>query len=663
VDPYIEREQVVSKTDNGGSQSAAVDLRKLVLGAVFSQIENCTHEKDIIELALAEGLSSLGGMSLRWYRQQFRQWKMVGGVGLGGTTPLTPLLDSHSSPILLENGYWELFSIPFLPQETPQFLVAAWNQIPTLNQLESGRIIAETVHTAIQLFRTRERLKQRADLLSILFAEASAWHLHQDTPRMLEKFARVLTTALRADRASLFLWDRPAKQLIGYPALGVEGGELRIPDKAGIVGAVLQSQQAKRWDSGDPESEVNRRIDQQTGYHTQSLAAVPLTDSRGHALGVLELINHQSGTFSLADENVLLELAKPISMILEGIKTIEGLTKTRDYWVSAEQERIRIIGQCSAMEAVRQMTSRVAATDLAVMILGENGTGKEVIAKTVHLQSERRTQPFVAVNCAAIAESLLESELFGHEKGAFTDAIASRAGKFELATGGTLFLDEIGDMSLNGQSKLLRVLEEKVVVRVGGSTPISTDVRVIAATNQNLVELVAKKQFREDLFFRLNVVTLRLPPLRERGEDVLELADFFLDGFCTKIRRSRPRWSESAKQKMLQYHWPGNVRELRNMMERLAYLQVGEEIQAIDLDFSLQRPDHSLQPHRLGPGTVSALDIDKSLAEVTDDFQMQVIQAHIEAANGNISAAAQSLGLHRSNLYRKMRQLGMQVED
>jgi Nif-specific regulatory protein len=663
VDPYIEREQVVNKTDNGGSQSAAFDIRKLVLGAVFSQIENCTHEKDIIELALAEGLSSLGGMSLRWYRQEFRQWKMVGGVGLGGTTPLTPLLDSHSSPILLENGYWELFSIPFLPQETPQFLVAAWNQTPTLNQLESGRIIAETVQTAIQLFRTRERLKQRADLLSILFAEASAWHLHQDTPRMLEKFARVLTTALRADRASLFLWDRPAKQLIGYPALGVEGGELRIPDKAGIVGAVLQSQQAKRWDSGDPESEVNRRIDQQTGYHTQSLAAVPLTDSRGHALGVLELINHQSGTFSLADESVLLELAKPISMILEGIKTIEGLTKTRDYWVSAEQERIRIIGQCSAMEAVRQMTSRVAATDLAVMILGENGTGKEVIAKTVHLQSERRTQPFVAVNCAAIAESLLESELFGHEKGAFTDAIASRAGKFELATGGTLFLDEIGDMSLNGQSKLLRVLEEKVVVRVGGSTPISTDVRVIAATNQNLVELVAKKQFREDLFFRLNVVTLRLPPLRERGEDVLELGDFFLDGFCAKIRRSRPRWSESAKQKMLQYHWPGNVRELRNMMERLAYLQVGEEIQANDLDFSLQRPDNSLQPHRLGPGAVSALDIDKSLAEVTDDFQMQVIQAHIEAANGNISAAAQSLGLHRSNLYRKMRQLGMQVED
>jgi Nif-specific regulatory protein len=450
---------------------------------------------------------------------------------------------------------------------------------------------------------------------------------------------------------------------VGYPALGVEGGELRIPDKAGIVGAVLQSQQAKRWDSGDPESEVNRRIDQQTGYHTQSLAAVPLIDSRGHALGVLEMINHQTGAFSFDDEVVLLELSKPISMILEGIKTIEGLTRTRDYWVSAEQERIRIIGQCPAMDAVRQMTSRVAATDLAVMILGENGTGKEVIAKSVHLQSARRAQPFVAVNCAAIAESLLESELFGHEKGAFTDAIASRAGKFELAAGGTLFLDEIGDMSLNGQSKLLRVLEEKTVVRVGGSTPISTDVRVIAATNQNLVDLVSKKLFREDLFFRLNVVTLRLPPLRERGQDILELAEFFLDGFCAKIRRNRPQWTEAAQQKMLQYHWPGNVRELRNMMERLAYLQVGDEVQATDLDFVLQRPTNSASHPGKSYGSASAFDIDKSLADVTDEFQTQVIQAHINAAAGNISAAAQSLGLHRSNLYRKMRQLGMQVDD
>lgn len=661
MDPYIEREKVVGKTETVGTTTAAIDLRKTILGSIFSSLENITQEKELIELALDEARSYLGAVSLRWYRQQFRNWKMVGGVGLGGATPLTSLLDCHSAPILHDRGYWESFHVSQPRQDTPQFLVVAWSETPTTVQLATAQVLADTVDYALGLYGSRVQLKQRADLLGVLFAEASAWHLHQDTPRMLERFARVLTSALRADRASLFLWDRPSKQLVGYPALGVEGGELRIPDKAGIVGAVLQNLQAKRWDSGDPESEVNRRIDQQTGYHTQSLAAVPLMDSRGHALGVLELINHQSGTFSLEDENVLLELSKPISMILEGIKTIEGLTKTRDYWISAEQERIRIIGKCAAIEAVRQMTARVAATDLAVMILGENGTGKEVIAKSVHLQSERRTQPFVAVNCAAIAESLLESELFGHEKGAFTDAISSRAGKFELAAGGTLFLDEIGDMSLNGQSKLLRVLEEKVVVRVGGSTPISTDVRVIAATNQNLVELVAKKLFREDLFFRLNVVTLRLPPLRERGEDVIELAEFFLDGFCAKIRRGRPKWNEAAKLKMLQYHWPGNVRELRNMMERLAYLQVGDEVQPSDLDFILQRPVDASQP--TATSASAAVNIDKSLAEVTDDFQMQVIQAHIDAAGGNMSAAAQSLGLHRSNLYRKMRQLGMQVED
>lgn len=649
---------MVNRKDIVGPQLAEDEIRRFVLGSFCSQLERCGSERDVLDLALRGGELCVGAVALHWYRQQFRQWKKVGGVGLGGTSPLTALLDHRDGPHLHGPGYWELFFPAISAQETPQFLVALWSQTPTDSQLNACKFLSQAVFDALQLFKSRERLKQRGDLLAVLFQEASAWHLHQDTPRMLEGFARILSSAMQADRASLFLWDRPAKQLLGYPALGVEGGELRISDRAGIVGAVLQNLQPKRWDSGDSEAEVNRRIDQQTGYRTQSLAAVPLVDSRGHALGVLELINHAEGAFTAEDERVLMELAKPISMILEGIKTIEGLTKSRDYWVSTEQERVRVLGHCSSIEAIRQMTTRVAATDLAVMILGENGTGKEVIAKSIHLQSERRSEPFVAVNCAAIAESLLESELFGHEKGAFTDAISSRAGKFELAAGGTLFLDEIGDMSLNGQSKLLRVLEDKIVVRVGGSAPISTDVRIIAATNQNLVELVAQKKFREDLFFRLNVVTLRLPPLRERGEDVLELAHFFLKQFCQKIRRAVPVWSEAARKKALQYHWPGNVRELRNMMERLAYLHVGDEVQPSDLDILVPRPGASSDT-----GGALAIDVDKSLADITDDFQVNVIQAHIDAADGNISAAAQTLGLHRSNLYRKMRQLGMQVDD
>ena len=190
---------------------------------------------------------------------------------------------------------------------------------------------------------------------------------------------------------------------------------------------------------------------------------------------------------------------------------------------------MQLIGESPAIEALRSTIRRVADTELAILILGENGTGKEVVSQSIHYLSRRRDEPFIAVNCAAITETLLESELFGHEKGAFTDAHESRQGKFELASGGTLFLDEIGDLSLGGQAKLLRVLEEKVVVRVGGSKPIHTDARVIAATNQNLAEMVRQKRFRQDLYFRLNVVTLDLPPLRERGDDVMLAGRAFSD--------------------------------------------------------------------------------------------------------------------------------------
>jgi Nif-specific regulatory protein len=259
----------------------------------------------------------------------------------------------------------------------------------------------------------------------------------------------------------------------------------------------------------------------------------------------------------------------------------------------------------------------------------------------------------VAVNCAALTETLLESELFGHEKGAFTDAHQTRQGKFELASGGTLFLDEIGDMSLGGQAKLLRVLEEQVVVRVGGSTPIHTDARVIAATNQNLAELVRQKKFREDLYYRLNVVTLDLPPLRERGQDVLLLARHFLDDFCAKARRRPPAFTARARKRLLSHSWPGNVRELRNLMERLAYLTTGEKVDEEDLDFILAP--------REAPGERVGLEL--PLSDATREFQRDFIHRNIEAVGGNVTVAAERLGLHRSNLYRKMRQLGMQPDE
>ncbi|MFW6125412.1 MAG: sigma-54 interaction domain-containing protein, partial [Pirellulales bacterium] len=256
-------------------------------------------------------------------------------------------------------------------------------------------------------------------------------------------------------------------------------------------------------------------------------------------------------------------------------------------------------------------------------------------------------------NCAAIPDTLAESELFGHEKGAFTDARETRPGKFELADGGTLLLDEIGELSLSCQAKLLRVLEEKVLVRVGGSQPIHTDVRVLAATNQDLVEMVRRKRFREDLYFRLNVVTIELPPLRDRGDDVLLLARHFLEQFCRQAGRPAPRFSREARTRLLAHPWPGNVRELRNLMERLAYLSTSEEIDAEELAFILAPGQPSSGVGAIGP--------DRPLAEATVEFQSRYIDEAIRRAEGNISRAAKELGLHRSNLYRKMRQLEMDV--
>jgi Nif-specific regulatory protein len=286
------------------------------------------------------------------------------------------------------------------------------------------------------------------------------------------------------------------------------------------------------------------------------------------------------------------------------------------------------------------------------LILGENGTGKEVVAQSIHYLSRRRDKPFIPVNCAAIPDTLAESELFGHEKGAFTDARETRLGKFELAAAGTMLLDEIGDLSLGGQAKLLRVLEEKVLVRVGGSTPIHTDARVLAATNQDLSEMVRQRRFREDLYFRLNVVTLEIPPLRGRREDIPLLAEYFLADFSAKARRPVPEFSDAARQRLQDYSWPGNVRELRNLMERLAYLSAENRVEAADLALRLD-PD----------GAAAGASVDQPLADATARFQTEYIQRAIQQAGGNMSQAATQLGLHRSNLYRKMRQLQMAVPE
>jgi len=522
----------------------------------------------------------------------------------------------------------------------------------TLDSL-SVELLALAMGRCEQIVGDRIRWKLRGERQATLLDITHQWHQSNDMESLLVAMAEAATRLFGADRASIFLWDRANRTLVGRPALGIEGGELRIPDDAGVVGQVVHSGEARRVNSKREPNEIDRAVDQRTGYRTESLLCVPLLAPNGECLGAFELLNKRHGEFTNEDERGLFEVARYAAIALQNTQQLASLLERQEQLVDQAAEGVQLVGQSPAIVALRSTIARVADTDLAVLILGENGTGKEIVAQSLHYQSRRRKEPFVAVNCAALTETLLESELFGHEKGAFTDARETRAGKFEVATGGTLFLDEIGDMSLGGQAKLLRVLEEKTVVRVGGSTPIHTEVRVIAATNRDLGTLVRERRFREDLYYRLNVVSLELPPLRERGDDILVLAQHFLQQFCRKMGRKPPALTAAAKKRLIAHLWPGNVRELRNLMERLAYLSVGDKVDVPDLSFILAPP--SEQP--------DAIEMGQELQNATQQFQRDYIRRTIARLRGNVSEAASALGVHRSNLYRKMRQLGMEATE
>jgi len=514
-------------------------------------------------------------------------------------------------------------------------------------------VVVNRVSDALAIVERQSRAEARVDRLQAILAITHEWHQTNEMETLLLRMAEAATRLLEADRASIFLWDKPNKTIVGRPALGIEEGELRLPDDAGIVGQVIRTGEPRRVTGSHDAEEVDRAVDRKTGYRTITLLCVPLGSPRGERLGAFEVLNKKQGAFTAEDQRGLVELASYAAVALENTQHFSELLERHEKMVEQAAQDTLLVGESPAIQAVRAIARRIADTDLAVLVLGENGTGKEVVARAIHFGSRRRKHPFIAVNCAALTETLLESELFGHEKGAFTDAHEGRAGRFELASGGTLFLDEIGDMSLAGQAKLLRVLEEKTVVRVGGSRPIHTDVRVLAATNQKLAELVRDKRFREDLYFRLNVVSLELPPLRERGDDVMLLAEHFLQQFCYRAGRRAPKFSAAARKRLESHAWPGNVRELRNLMERLAYLSSGDRIEAEEMAFILSPAS----------GGSSIIGAGRELNEATQEFQRKYIQQAIDAARGNVSQAANTLGVHRSNLYRKMRQLGMETDE
>lgn len=374
--------------------------------------------------------------------------------------------------------------------------------------------------------------------------------------------------------------------------------------------------------------------------------SVPVIMISGHGTIELAVKAAKLGAYDFLEKPLSLE--RVIITVKRAIEkaNLEGTLRAT---LENLEEKQRFIGESPVIRHLRAQIELVAPSSSIVLITGESGSGKELVAREIHRKSSRHKGPFVEVNCAAIPRELIESELFGHEKGSFTGAIERKKGKFELADGGTLFLDEVGDMSKDAQAKVLRVIETREFQRVGGARNIKVDVRIIAATNKDLEQEVKKGNFREDLFFRLNVIPIRVPPLRERKDDIPLLVEHFLHLIAEQFGKPKKKISEAAMKALLEYHWPGNVRELKNLIERLFIMSSGEIITEEDIKASLGMEPAGIQNYfRL-----------KTLKEARDAFERDFILKKLEENNWNISKTAESISLERTALYRKLKHLGI----
>jgi Nif-specific regulatory protein len=385
----------------------------------------------------------------------------------------------------------------------------------------------------------------------------------------------------------------------------------------------------------------------------QSILCVPLTVFE-KVIGIIYLDTSQlTGPFDSDHLQLLTGIGGIAARPLASAMRIEELKQENERLLHQLGVNHKIVGESGKITEILGLISRIAPTESTVLILGESGTGKELAARAIHQNSNRKNKPFVAVNCAALTDSLLESELFGHERGAFTGAIGEKKGQFEIAEGGTIFLDEVGELAFSHQAKLLRVLQERELVRVGGIKAKKIDVRIIAATNRNLKEEVKNGRFREDLYFRLNVISLCMPPLRERLEDVPLLARFFLAKHNGRCKRNISGISADAKLCLQNYEWAGNVRELENIIERAVILAPQDIITINDLPDSMIGPTKDSVDHLSSEGGSS------SYRSAVFEAKKKIIKDALFTANGNIPEAAKYLNIHPNNLHRLIKEFGL----
>ena len=479
-----------------------------------------------------------------------------------------------------------------------------------------------------------------------------------DTDQVLSAVVDSALQLFAAEACSLSLHDRARDELVFFLSQGAASvAPFRMPADRGIAGQVFRTGVSFCSNDVMAERSFFSKVDEGSGHRTRSMICCPIARG-GDRMGTLQVINTSLASGFTSEHAQWLEVLAGMIGATVLRTRVEQAARDGQLLLRDETERRHqlVAGQNADMLRQLQTIERAARSKSTLLLLGESGVGKEVAARAVHAWSERRDKPFVVVNCVALSATLLESELFGHERGAFTGAHARRRGKFEFADGGTLFLDEVGELPLEVQTKLLRVLQDGELQRVGGNETLRPDVRLVAATNRDLSAAVQDGRFRKDLFYRLNVISVRLPPLRDRRGDIPELAAHFLRRACREQSRPGLSLGSDAEALLSRYDWPGNVRELSNVIERAVVLCEGDAIGAHDLPEELR--DIPVVPDRPGSAPASTLAGSQTLAELVAATKRRAVAEALAQSDGNQAQAAKQLGLHPSNLSRLIKQLG-----
>ena len=475
---------------------------------------------------------------------------------------------------------------------------------------------------------------------------------------------------LQADRASIFLLDREKCELWSVITHEKEKRIVLFDARLGISGAVAMTGQTINVADAYEHPLFFKEVDQKIGYRTKTLLAVPITNSRGEIIGVGEAINKKVGMFTEDDAEILRALAAHVcdatktTQIDRVIPSQQGTEAAKE--IGGEFSTRNIIGMSHRIQAVVRLIDQIRDSSVDVLIQGESGTGKELVAKALHYNSPRAKYPFVALNCAALPDSIVEAELFGIERGIAT-GVDRRTGKFEEAQGGTLFLDEIGDLSLASQAKILRVLQERSVTRVGGRTAVPLDLRIIAATNKDLEREIRDGHFRVDLYYRLKVIHIETPALREVPEDIPLLVTHFLEKYSKLMKTEPKQFTPAALECMANYGWPGNERQLENEVRRLVASIRGKTISEEHIDPAIRSSERTIASPTI-PSALKKTAIEnapetprppKSLPDAVEALERRMIAEALRESGGNKQKAAHALGLSRQGLIKKLKRLGI----